>query len=76
MIALVCLVVFFVLLFSAMEFGNIAKMKGHEFDIYFWWCFLMGPVGWAMVIALPDRKDDVSFVKNNVSETVDDFPEL
>ena len=34
-------------------FEAIAEEKGH--DGYFWWCFVMGPAGWAMVIALPDR---------------------
>ena len=36
------------------EFETIAEEKGH--DGYFWWCFAFGPIGWAMVIALPDRK--------------------
>ncbi len=35
-------------------FEAIAEEKGH--DGYFWWCFVFGPAGWAMVIALPDRK--------------------
>lgn len=29
--------------------------KGHSNRKYFWWCFWLGFVGWAMVIALPDR---------------------
>lgn len=40
--------------FAATKFESIAKMKGHEG--YFWWCFWLGAIGWAMVIALPDRK--------------------
>ena len=36
------------------KFESIAEMKGH--NGYFWWCFWLGPVGWAMVIALPDRR--------------------
>ena len=36
------------------RFEAIAEEKGY--DGYFWWCFALGPAGWAMVIALPDRK--------------------
>ncbi len=39
----------------ALKFDRIAGMKGHTG--YFLWCFLFGPAGWAMVIALPDRND-------------------
>lgn len=45
-------IAFFVLI--ARKFASIAEMKGHQG--YFWWCLLLGVVGWAMVIALPDRK--------------------
>ena len=41
--------------FAAQQFHEIAKMKGHPETKYLWWCFWMGIVGWAMVIALPDR---------------------
>ncbi len=41
---------------AASKFGSIAEMKGHEG--YFGWCFWLGPIGWAMVIALPDRKKE------------------
>ncbi len=44
--------------FIATKFDDIAKLKGH--DGYFLWCFLLGPVGWAMVIALPDRNAPTS----------------
>ena len=47
-------IVFLVIgMFAAQKFESIANMKGHEG--YFWWCFWLGFVGWAMVIALPDR---------------------
>ncbi len=39
-------------LLIADKFNAIAIMKGH--DGYFGWCFLLGIVGWCMVIALPD----------------------
>lgn len=38
---------------AATEFESIAKMKGHKG--YFWWCVLLGIIGWMMVVALPDR---------------------
>ncbi len=37
----------------ANKFADIAAMKGHESG-YWGWCFLFGPIGWLMVIALPD----------------------
>ena len=40
----------------ALKFGLIAKEKGFGFGEYFWLCFGFGPAGWAMVIALPDRR--------------------
>ena len=39
----------------AAEFRNIAAMKGHDESKYFWWTFLLGPVGMMMVIALPQQ---------------------
>ena len=41
--------------FAAKTMYEIAVMKGHPQKKYFWWCFWLGFVGWAMVIALPDR---------------------
>ena len=51
--------------FVAIKFESIANMKGHtSADMighteYFWWCFWLGAIGWAMVIALPDRNQQV-----------------
>ena len=54
--ALVSLVVaIFVNIYIATEFQNIAMMKGHNSKKYFWIPFLLGVVGYLMVIALPDR---------------------
>lgn len=50
----IIVVVIVVVALVAYKFESIAEMKGHEG--YFWWCFWLGPVGWAMVIALPDRR--------------------
>lgn len=41
--------------FVGKEFESIAAMKGHCERKYFWWAFLTGAIGIAMVIALPDR---------------------
>lgn len=37
----------------AKTFEFIAEEKGYYGGSYFWWCFFLGFVGWAMVIALP-----------------------
>lgn len=37
----------------AQKFSEIAQLKGHSG--YFWWCLWLGPAGWLMVAALPDR---------------------
>lgn len=39
----------------AEEFDKITVIKGYPPKKYFWWCFLLGIIGWFMVIALPDR---------------------
>jgi hypothetical protein len=39
--------------FIAIKFAEIAEMKGHYDGCYFWFTFLLGPVGMLMVIALP-----------------------
>lgn len=40
----------------AKEFYKIAEMKGHAESKYLWISFLLGVVGWMLVIALPDRR--------------------
>ena len=47
----------------AEEFQRIAQMKGHNEKRYFWWSFLLGVVGWTMVIALPDRAKEPKLPK-------------
>ncbi len=43
--------------FAAAEFRRIAVMKGHHEARYFWWTFLVGPVGMLMVVALPQKTE-------------------
>ena len=38
----------------AKAFEKIAGEKGYSG--YFWWCFLLGLVGWIMVAALPNKR--------------------
>ena len=58
--------------FIADAFRNIAQMKGNNESRYFWWTFLMGPVGMMMVIALPDR----SGVDKSAELPIDELPDL
>lgn len=58
--------------FIANEFYAIAKMKGHPQKKYFWWAFWLGIVGWAMVIALPNRAG----ISSNAITDIDELPEL
>ncbi len=65
--------------FIGNEFKTIAEMKGHDGSRYFWWSFLLGPVGYLMVVALPDRKGNaekpVSLI-DDATSIVDELPEL
>lgn len=54
-VLLVCAIALALDWFIAKEFYAIAVEKGHSDRKYFWWCFWLGFVDWAMVIALPDR---------------------
>ena len=45
---------------AALEFETAANEKGYEGKKYFWYALLFGPAGWAIVIALPDRKTRAS----------------
>ena len=54
-VLLVCAIALALAWFIAKEFYAIAVEIGHSNRKSFWWCFWLGFVGWAMVIALPDR---------------------
>ena len=56
--------------FVGKEFQRIAAMKGHEETRYFWWTFLLGPVGMMMVVALPQKATAPEEVKP------DELPEI
>ena len=57
---------------AAKRFDEIAQMKGQPPKKYFWWCFWVGMIGWAMVIALPDRAG----INQKIADSSDDLPEL
>lgn len=76
---------------GACKFRDIAESKGHDGGTYFWWCFCLGVIGWAMVIALPDRKvkawtpeykdstperEDVPIYEYKASKNDDELPDL
>lgn len=59
----------------ANTFEKIAEEKGYSG--YFWWCFLLGLVGWIMVAALPYKKDTSRPSKKAASlPKKDDAPQL
>ena len=78
LMVVVAIVVLAICALAASKFEEIAKMKGHRG--YFWWCFLLGAAGWAMVIALPDRGassvHDSEAVNRGAPEADDTLPEL
>ena len=41
----------------AQQFANIAEMKGHAGNVYFWFTFVFGLAGMLMVIALPAQEE-------------------
>ena len=41
----------------ASKFAEIAQMKGHTSNSYFWFTFLLGICGMLMVVALPNKND-------------------
>ena len=55
----------------AREFYRVAEMKGYTQKKYLWLPFLLGAVGYMLVIALPDRRTGQS----NKAD-VDELPEL
>jgi len=55
--------------YLATQFCNAAQMKGHYEKKYFWLSFLLGPVGYLLVVALPDRGKPDAYLN-------DDLPSL
>lgn len=64
----VCLCLW-VLWYLAKQFYEVAKSKGYYERKYLWICFWLGLPGWLLVIALPNRE-------NNVPVISDELPDL
>ena len=68
---LLCLAVWLVISwFAAAEFYKIAEDKGYHGKKYFWWAFLLPPVGYLLIVAMPNRSGGQRTVVN------EDLPEL
>ena len=48
-------VTIWVLHYVANQFYRVACEKGWDERKFYWLSFLLGPVGWLLVVALPDR---------------------
>ena len=68
-ILLAAVIVFWIDYLIAKEFYAVAQTKGHFHKKYFWICFLLGVIGYLLVIALPDRSNESNL-------TGDDLPDL
>ena len=53
-ILLIIIVAFIIDIVAALQFRDIAELKGHDGSPYFWFCLFLAMAGWAMIIALPD----------------------
>ena len=54
---LLCIVIALIIDYViAKKFEEIAEMKGHYGNTYFWFTFIFGLIGMLMVIALPNTK--------------------
>ena len=54
--------------YIAKQFEEVAQKKGHTQKKYFWLCFLLGAVGYLLVVALPDRGRSQQFVDDEIPE--------
>lgn len=61
-------------LWVATLFKKTAADKGYDSPLYFWLSFLFGAVGWALVIALPDKK--LKETQETISKKLDKQIEL
>ena len=68
LILLVYVVVFAIV---AIEFGNIAELKGYDKTKYAWYTFFFSVAGMLMVVALPEK--DVTKTNEKIT---DELPEL
>ena len=69
LVLIACALVLWIDYLIAKEFYFAAQAKGYYEKKYLWICFLLGAVGYLLVIALPNRAS----VRK---EAYDDLPEL
>ena len=72
--------------FIANQFYDVAKAKGYYDKKYFWITFWLGPVGYALIIALPDRAATMvnsmhnipanNIAPSNITALYDELPDL
>lgn len=65
LLLIVCLVVDF---FLAGQFAEAAVAKGYTDKKYYWICFWLGLPGWLLVIALPNRENDVPVISDELPD--------
>lgn len=63
------LLMLWVMYLIAKEFYKAAEAKGYAEKKYLWLCFLLGAVGYLLVVALPDRG-------SKAASNLDDLPML
>lgn len=63
------LLMLWVMYLIAKEFYKAAEAKGYAEKKYLWLCFLLGAVGYLLVVALPDRG-------GKAASNLDDLPML
>lgn len=56
------------------EFYKAAKMKGHSSKKYLWICFLLGMVGYLLVIALPNISEKANGSNTDIFN--DNLPQI
>lgn len=85
MMIIVAAVALWICYLVAKEFYKIAEMKGHAESKYLWISFFLSVVGWMLVIALPDRRQQTVQVQqpqpmsgkpSRPARTDDDLPNL
>ena len=65
---LIIAIILWVLYLIAKEFYAAALAKGYSDKKYFWFCFLLGMVGYLLVIALPDRRNTPKAISDELPD--------
>lgn len=52
----------------AKEFYVVAKEKGYYEKKYLWICFLLGVIGYLLVVALPDRGNATTAISDELPD--------